>query len=104
MLGCAVPELILAIDGAAEANEPDRVKALSGRVREFLEWTARLPTPHGIKEALRQRKIDAGAPATGSSTTEREKLDEFASWFGPWLAHVRAECGSLSKEGRSGGR
>ncbi len=103
ILGCAVPELILAMDGAAAANEAARFDALSRRLREFMERLP-FPMPLGIKQALQQRKIDVGAPAIAPATGEKPQLDDFAAWFAPWLAQVRAECDSLSKERRSGGR
>lgn len=101
-VACAVPELMVAIEAAVASNEPDRVQALDARLGEFIDRISMFPAPVGIKEAVRQRGIKSGAAAIDLGGQERERMEQFLSWFGPWLAAVRDEC--VIETGRSSGR
>jgi 4-hydroxy-tetrahydrodipicolinate synthase len=92
--GCAsaVPELLVAIEAAIAAGERERVERLDRRLHEFVDWILRFPLPAGIKEAVRLRKMNAGAPAIPYGGEERVRIEEFAAWFEPWLAAVLEEC------------
>jgi N-acetylneuraminate lyase len=92
--GCAsaVPELLVAIEAAIAAGERERVEKLDRRLHEFVERISKFPLPAGIKEAARQRKMNAGAPAIAYAGQERVRMDEFVAWFKPWLAAVLEEC------------
>jgi 4-hydroxy-tetrahydrodipicolinate synthase len=100
-VACAVPELMVAIEAAVTSGEFDRVRALDIRLGEFIDYISMFPAPVGIKEAVRQRRIQSGATAIDLGGSERAQMDQFLSWFGPWLAAVRDEC--LTKAGRSRG-
>jgi 4-hydroxy-tetrahydrodipicolinate synthase len=94
-VACAVPELMLAIEAAVASDEPDRdrrVQALDMRLGEFMDRISQFPAPVGIKEAVRQRGIKAGATAIDLGGQERQQMEQFLSWFGPWLTAVRKEC------------
>lgn len=91
-VACAAPELVLAIEAAVASGDEERTGSLNGRLAEFTERILKLPAPMGIKEAVRQRRIKSGSGAIDLGGREREQMEEFASWFGPWLAKVRAEC------------
>jgi 4-hydroxy-tetrahydrodipicolinate synthase len=103
-VACAVPELMLAIEDAVTSDEPDpaRVHALDMRLGEFIDWISKFPAPVGIKEAVRQRGIKSGVTAIDLGGAEREHMEQFLSWLGPWLAAVRNEC--VMPTGRSSGR
>jgi 4-hydroxy-tetrahydrodipicolinate synthase len=103
-VACAVPELMVALESAVTSPEPDRalVQSLDKRLGEFIDWISKFPAPMGIKEAVRQRRIKSGATAIDLGGVEREQLEQFLSWFGPWLAAVRDEC--AIETGRSRGR
>lgn len=99
---CAVPELIVAMEAAIASGELDRVQAFDVRLREFIDAVLRFPVPVGIKEAVRLRRIKTGAWAIDLSGPEREQMEHFLAWFGPWLAAVRGEC--AIETGRHNGR
>ncbi len=99
----AVPELLVAIENAIGAGEHDRVEILDRRVHQFIEQIARFPLPVGIKEAVRQRKMNAGVDAVPLGDQEKLQMDQFISWFGPWLEAVLKECDSKSKKGSTSG-
>jgi len=107
-VACAVPELMLAIEAAVASDDTDRervqarVEALDMRLGEFIDRISKFPAPVGIKEAVRQRRIKSGATAIDLGGEEREQMEEFLSWFRPWLAAVRDEC--VIETGRSRGR
>jgi dihydrodipicolinate synthase/N-acetylneuraminate lyase len=92
--GCAsaVPELLVSLESAIAAGERDKVDRLDRRLNEFVDRIMRFPLPAGIKEAVRLRKMKAGAPAAPFGNHERVDLEQFAVWFGPWLAAVLEEC------------
>ena len=100
----AVPELMLAIERAVVSEQPDLVRALDGRLREFIDQISKFPAPMGIKEAAGLRRVKLGVPAIHLSGEEQEQMDRFLAWFEPWLATVRTECNLNSKTGRSGER
>ena len=102
---CAVPELLVAIEAAVAANDSDRVQALDRRLSEFIEQIWKFPLPVAIKEAVKERMIKAGAHAIDrGSPARQQQLDQFLSWFRPWLVAVQEECDVPSKLGRSRGR
>jgi dihydrodipicolinate synthase/N-acetylneuraminate lyase len=92
--GCAsaVPELLVAIEAAIAAGEREKVDRLDRRLNEFVDRIMGFPLPAGIKEAVRLRKMKAGAPAIAYGDQERVRLEEFAVWFEPWLVAVLEEC------------
>jgi dihydrodipicolinate synthase/N-acetylneuraminate lyase len=64
---------------------------LEARLREFLGWMARFPVPLGIKEAVAARGLKVGPPAVPPACETQRELEEFRSWFRPWLAIIRKE-------------
>ena len=91
-IASAVPELMVALDGALRAGAQERIQPLQARVIEFLEWMDQFPFPVGIKEAAKQRKLKMGAPAVPLSEPESRRLEEFREWFPGWLSTVLREC------------
>ncbi len=89
----ALPELVVALDQAIAQGAAERVASLDARLSEFLAWIEKFPFPAGIKDALQQRKLKAGAFATPLSKEEERKLGEFREWFRGWLPGVLRDCG-----------
>ncbi len=89
--GCAaaVPELICALDAAVASGDAAREAALSTRLGEFLAWLARFPTPFGVEEACRMRKLPA---RTETSWLGAAPLEEYRRWFSDWLPQVLREA------------
>jgi 4-hydroxy-tetrahydrodipicolinate synthase len=90
--GCAVPELMLAIDRAVQAGNAEAAERLDARLKEFIAWIERFPSPLGVREAVRLRGIKTGPHATPLGPNGRAKLAEFGEWFGGWLPTIRKEC------------
>jgi dihydrodipicolinate synthase/N-acetylneuraminate lyase len=88
----ALPELMVALDHALVAGEPERIQRFEARLVEFLNRVEVFPWPAGVKEALKQRKLKSGALATPLSAANERKLAEFAEWFRGWLPDVLREC------------
>jgi 4-hydroxy-tetrahydrodipicolinate synthase len=88
----ALPELMVALDQAIMAGEPERTQRLEAHLMEFLAWSDLFPWPAAAKEALKQRKLKSGALATPLGAEGDRKLAEFGEWFRGWLPVVLREC------------
>jgi dihydrodipicolinate synthase/N-acetylneuraminate lyase len=84
--------LLVSLEAAIAGGERDKVDRLDRRLNEFVDRIMRFPLPAGIKEAVRLRKMNAGAPAAPYGDLERAELEQFAKWFEPWLGVVLEEC------------
>jgi 4-hydroxy-tetrahydrodipicolinate synthase len=91
-VGCAVPELMLALDRAISAGDAARTAQLERRLQEFLASIDALPVPVGIREAVALRGFKPGPPATPLGPESRRRLEEFRAWFKGWLPDVKKEC------------
>jgi dihydrodipicolinate synthase/N-acetylneuraminate lyase len=80
------------LEKAIRVGDAALADRLHTRVGEFLDWTERLPSPVGIKEAVRQRKIKTGASASPLGEEAGRRRDAFLSWFEQWLPIVLKEC------------
>lgn len=85
-VACAVPELVFALYRSIKANDAASIAKFDARLNEFIDRIDALPTPIGIREALRYRDLNIGPSALPVDTRE------FAEWFKPWLRIVLAEC------------
>ncbi len=89
--GCAaaVPELICAVDAAVVSGDAAREALLSKRLDEFISWLDRFPTPFGVEEACRLRKLPARPEVSWLGSAP---LEEFRAWFPEWLPQVLREA------------
>lgn len=90
----ALPELLLAVDRAAQNGETDNRGAIRQRLAEFLEWTSRVPVPVLIREAVTARGLRLGSHAVPPAGATERTLSDFRSWFRDWLPAVLGECKS----------
>lgn len=88
----AVPELMAAIDRAAETVDAGKLARLEARLAEFIDWMDRFATPVALREAARLRGIKAGGPAVPLGDAGRAALEEFRSWFREWIKVIENEC------------
>ena len=88
----AVPELLVSLHRAATGGAAEVVTRLEARLRQFLQWTSRLPTPIAIKEATAARGLKLGPHSLANDGLLRRDLDEFREWFKGWLPAVLNEC------------
>ncbi len=85
--GCAaaLPELVCALDAAVVSGNAEREALLWGYLKEFIDWLNFFPTPFGVEEACRLRKLPA-RPET--SWLGNVPLEAFRTWFVEWLPAV----------------
>lgn len=91
-VACAVPELILALDGAVLSGRNEAAARLDARLQEFLGWIDGFPAPVGIREALAARGLRTGPCAVPLGLHGQARLAEFGEWFKSWLPAVQKEC------------
>jgi 4-hydroxy-tetrahydrodipicolinate synthase len=91
-VGCAVPELMVALDRAILNGNAAKVELLDARVQEFLDEFVKFPVPVAIKAAIGTRGIKAGPYAAPLGAGLMAKLEWFQGWFREWLAAVQKEC------------
>jgi dihydrodipicolinate synthase/N-acetylneuraminate lyase len=87
-VAAAVPELMVALDRALNANDMSRASRLNAFLDEFISWINQFPATVGIKRAAVARgwKLDhSPIPFDGQTTA---KLLEFERWFLDWLPLV----------------
>lgn len=89
---CAIPELLVALDGAITGGDAERRERLDARLHEFIAWVDSFPAPVAIREALLVRGINTGPHAAPLSPEEQRRLTHFRSWFAEWLPGVLKEC------------
>ncbi len=94
----AVPELLVALDGALCKGAQERIDRLAARLVEFVDWIEMFPMTVGIKEAVRQRRLKSGALAVPLGSAGERRLAEFGEWFRAWLPEVLRECRQESTE------
>lgn len=89
--GCAaaIPELICALDAAVVAGNTEREALLAGHLGEFITWLNRFPTPYGVEEAARLRKLPT---RPDSSWLGGAPLEEYRAWFLNWWPGVLQDC------------
>jgi 4-hydroxy-tetrahydrodipicolinate synthase len=89
--GCAaaIPELICALDAAVVSGNGAREALLAWYLGEFIGWLNKFPTPLGVEEACRLRKLPA-RPDT--SWLGGAPIEEYRSWFLDWWPGVLKDC------------
>lgn len=91
-IACAAPELVVALDRAIRENRPEQAGRLDTKLREFIVWHDRFPTPVAIKAAVAARGLNVGPLAAPLAPGTQQRLDEFREWFAGWLPEVRREA------------
>jgi 4-hydroxy-tetrahydrodipicolinate synthase len=91
-VAAAMPELLVAMDGAIRNSKLDRAQRLDVRLQEFLDWLGKFPPTVGIKQtaAARGWKHEELAVPLDEATTEI--LREFRQWLRNWIPMVLSEC------------
>jgi 4-hydroxy-tetrahydrodipicolinate synthase len=88
----AIPELMVALDGAFTAGNEADVCRFEEYVVEFLDRVEVLPWPVMVKEAAKLRGVKTGAFAAPPGEEGERKLAEFSEWFRNWWPGVLKEC------------
>ena len=88
----ALPELMVALDGALVRGERERAAGLDARLHEFLAWCDRFPAPVAVKIAVAMRGLNAGPLSVPLAPEIQRRLDQFREWFEAWLPAVLKEA------------
>jgi 4-hydroxy-tetrahydrodipicolinate synthase len=85
-LACCCPELLAALHASARRGDLERARRYQGLVDELITHLAPLPTPWGIRIALRARGIDTGPLPLPLSPERAAQIARIEAWLPPWLA------------------
>ena len=89
-LGCAVPELAVALDRAVGRGAQAEIDRLAGLFREFFDWVARFPPQVIVKTAAGLRGLKTGPLPVPLPCAKQKLLEEFRNWFRSWLPFVKS--------------
>jgi 4-hydroxy-tetrahydrodipicolinate synthase len=95
-VAAALPELIVAIDGAFRNSEVERAQRLNVRLQEFLDWLEKFPTTVGIKQTAASRGWKHDQFAVPLDEETEAILNAFRQWLRDWIPAVLAECSHTS--------
>lgn len=89
--GCAaaIPELICALDRAVVSGDGTKEALLAWYLGEFIGWLNKFPTPFGVEEACRMRKLPTKPDTTWLGGAP---LEEYRAWFAEWWPGVLKDC------------
>ncbi len=88
-LGCAVPQLAVALDRALAAGIQAEIDRLAGLFHELLVWTARFPPQVIVKTAAALQGLKTGPLPVPLSPAKHTLLEEFRGWFRSWLPAIK---------------
>jgi 4-hydroxy-tetrahydrodipicolinate synthase len=91
-VACVVPELLVGLDRAIQKNLATDIERLDARLKEFIAWHDRFPTPVAIKTAAVERGLKVGPLAAPLAPAGLKRLEEFREWFKAWLPEVQKEA------------
>jgi 4-hydroxy-tetrahydrodipicolinate synthase len=86
---CAIPEIVVALDGALRTGNQQQAARLESMLQEFLSWDRRFPFPVLVKVATGLRGINPGAQPVPLSPGRQRQLDAFREWFQGWLPALK---------------
>jgi 4-hydroxy-tetrahydrodipicolinate synthase len=78
---CAIPEIVVALEKAVTAGDPERAEVMNARLIEFVDWIEKFPTPMGIKRAVELRGQKAGTPGIPLPAETAQAMEAFSIWF-----------------------
>jgi 4-hydroxy-tetrahydrodipicolinate synthase len=87
-VAAAVPELVVALNRALQANDVERAGKLNTFLNEFIGWINQFPGTVGIKRAAVARGWKLGDSGIPFDEQTAAKLREFEGWFLNWLPVV----------------
>jgi dihydrodipicolinate synthase/N-acetylneuraminate lyase len=90
-IAASLPELIVALDRAIEAQDLDRAHLLNKRLDEFLSYLSRFPATVAIKQAAAARGWKINHFAVPFDEDTAAEVIAFHQWFRAWWPSVLAE-------------
>jgi 4-hydroxy-tetrahydrodipicolinate synthase len=86
---CAIPELVVALDGAVRNGNQEQAARLESMLQEFLGWAGQFPFPVLLKVATGLQGVKLGAQSVPLSPGRQRQLDAFREWFQGWLPALK---------------
>jgi dihydrodipicolinate synthase/N-acetylneuraminate lyase len=86
---CAIPEVVVGLDGALRNGHPEQAARLESMLQEFLVWAAQFPFPMVVKVAAGLRGVKLGNQSVPLSPGRQRQLDAFREWFQGWLPTLK---------------
>jgi 4-hydroxy-tetrahydrodipicolinate synthase len=87
-IAACCPELLIALHTAARNGHIDQARHCQGLVDELITHLAPLPTPWGIRVALRVRGLDIGPMPLPISPERAAQMARIEAWLPGWLSSV----------------
>ena len=91
-VAAAMPELLVAMDGAIRNSKLDRAQQLNLRLQEFVDWLGKFPATVGIKQTAAARGWKHEELAVPLDEPTAEVLSVFRQWLRNWIPTVLSEC------------
>ena len=84
-VACCCPELMVALHRSAGRGDLDEARRCQKLLDELIGRLAVLPTPWGVRVALRVRGIDTGPLPLALAPERLHQMAEFEEWLPRWL-------------------
>ncbi len=84
-VACCCPELLVAIRACALRGDLDEARRCQMLLDELIVQLSRLPTPWGVRVALRARGVDTGDLALPLAPERQRQIAELERWLPGWL-------------------
>jgi 4-hydroxy-tetrahydrodipicolinate synthase len=97
-LACCCPELLVALHRSGRNGDPDETGRLQGLLDDLIDQVSPLPTPWGVRVALRARGLDTGPLPLPLSRARAEQIARLEAWLRTWLE--RADIPGLRRVSR----
>jgi dihydrodipicolinate synthase/N-acetylneuraminate lyase len=91
-VAAALPELLVAMEGAIRESDFDRAGRFNDYLQEFVAWVNKFPATLAIKQAAAARGWPVAQFATPLDEATRQELAAFQRWLDDWLDGVLSQC------------
>lgn len=85
-LACCCPELLAALHGSVRRGDFEQGRRYQGLIDELITHLSPLPTPWGVRVALRVRGLDTGPMPLPVSPERAAQIGRIEAWLPQWLA------------------
>jgi 4-hydroxy-tetrahydrodipicolinate synthase len=85
-IACCCPELLVALHDSARRGDLERARRCQGLVDELITHLSVLPTPWGVRVALRARGLDTGPLPLPLPSERAVQIARIEAWLAGWLA------------------
>jgi 4-hydroxy-tetrahydrodipicolinate synthase len=85
-IACCCPELLVALHESARRGDLEQARRCQGLVDELITHLSAIPTPWGVRVALRARGIDTGPLPLPIPSDRAVQIARLEAWVAAWLA------------------